>query len=273
MHKNDPYISSILNQRQKREQNLVRSPLNWFSLVGLYPLCSGDNTIGKGTGFTIDIPELAESAFAVLVVFKDVISLQRVSGDFSINGSPVSLRQLHPDTDEQPDLLECNALAMMVIRRGSRYFLRVWDRDAQALKDFRGLNYFPVNPSWCIEAEYIPFDRPREAAVTDVLGNESSITFPGHARFVIEGVVCTLLGEEDDDGLLFSFTDLTKLDATYPGGRYLLTGKPDGSKLILDFNLARNWPCAYTLYATCPLPPLENHLPVRVEAGEKRYHE
>lgn len=80
------------------------------------------------------------------------------------------------------------------------------------------------------------------------------------------------MAQEDEDGLLFNFNDLTREDSTYPGGRYLETPVPQGLQLDLDFNLAVNWPCAYTSFATCPFPPLENRLPVRIEAGEKRFH-
>jgi len=162
---------------------------------------------------------------------------------------------------------------MMVIQRGSLHYLRVWDRDAQALKNFHGLNYFPVSPAWRVTAEFNAFDPPTETIIRTVIGGKTSVTIPGYAQLQMDGVECALLGEVDGDELLFSFTDLTRQDATYPGGRYLVTRQPTNGKLVLDFNLAWNWPCAYTPYATCPLPPPENHLEIRVEAGEKRYHD
>lgn len=266
------YVNKIQRERRKREQNLLRSPLNWFSLAGLYPLQNGENRLGKGTSHTINIPELSEGAEALITLTESGVRLESGS-NLTINGSPATPRQLHVDVDGEPDLLECASLAMMVIQRGSLHYLRVWDREAHAVKNFHGLKYFPVNPAWRVTAEFIAFDPPRETIIHTAIGGETNITIPGYAHFQIEGVDCTLLGESDGEELLFSFTDLTRQDATYPGGRYLVTGVPVDGRLILDFNLACNWPCAYTSFATCPLPPFENQLGIRVEAGEKRYHD
>ncbi|MBN2258351.1 MAG: DUF1684 domain-containing protein, partial [Anaerolineaceae bacterium] len=95
----------------------------------------------------------------------------------------------------------------------------------------------------------------------------------GEIHFTLEGVDCRLVAEDSGNELLFSFTDLTRADVTYPGGRFLTVEKPRDNRVVLDFNLAVNWPCAYTDFATCPLPPTENHLPVRIEAGEMRYRD
>ncbi|HNS07520.1 MAG TPA: DUF1684 domain-containing protein [Anaerolineaceae bacterium] len=266
------YEKMIQRERRKREQNLLQSPLNWFSLVGLYPLQTGENRLGHGSGYTIHIPELAQGAEALITLTGDEIWVE-VGSHFTINGAPAAERQLRTDNDENPDLLECASLAMRVIQRGRLYFLRVWDRDSQRLKSFHGLNYFAVNPAWRVSAEFIFFDPPRETIVHTAVGSEMRVSIPGSARFQMSGVNCTLLGQAEGDELLFSFTDLTRQDATYPGGRYLVTRRPVHNRLILDFNLAWNWPCAYTAYATCPLPPPENHLAMRVEAGEKRYHD
>jgi len=268
----DPYVNKIQRERRKRENDLQRSPLNWFSLVGLYPLQSGENKLGKGTSYTISIPELSEDVEALITLTESGVRLESGS-NLTINGSPATPRQLHVDVDGNPDLLECASLAMMVIQRGSLHYLRVWDRDAQALKNFLGFNYFPVSPAWRVTAEFNAFDPPTETIIRTVIGGKTSVTIPGYAQLQMDGVECALLGEVDGDELLFSFTDLTRQDATYPGGRYLVTRQPTNGKLVFDFNLAWNWPCAYTPYATCPLPPPENHLEIRVEAGEKRYHD
>lgn len=269
----NPYVNKILRERSRREKKLRQSALNWFSLVGLYPLRVGENTLGKSASYHISISELIDDAEAVISISQHSVALVQASQMFSINSLPASPRRMNVDTDENPDLLECGALAMMVIQRGTQYFLRVWDREAEALKRFHGLYYFPVDPAWRVVAQFDSFDPPRTTTIHNAVGGEATVNLPGCARFHIDGVDCTLLAEEDDEGLLFSFTDLTRQDATYPGGRYLLTPHPVNGKLVLDFNLARNWPRAYTPYATCPLPPPENHLKIRVEAGEKRYHD
>ena len=171
-----------------------------------------------------------------------------------------------------PDLVEAGRLTMCLIRRGGEPYLRIWDRESPLFMNFPGLSYFPVNPAYCVQARYICYDCPQIHTLTNKIGNEYEACFSGELRFEIGSVECRLLAEEDDDSLLLSFTDLTRLDATYPGGRYLLIPAPQGETCVLDFNLAVNWPCAYTDFATCPVPPLENRLPVRIEAGEKRFH-
>ncbi len=271
MDKIETYIDQVLRQRRDRENTLVSSSLNWFSLSGLFPLKSGENSIGTGTGYAINIAGLRDGAMATISVEGSAISLIRVNDAFTINGATAKPEPLRPDIEGDPDLLECGSIAMMVIKRGDRYLLRAWDREAAALKGFRGLNYYPVDPDSRITAEYLPLDPPKRIIIQDAIGSETESVFPGLARFKFNGKNCSLIAEDGGDELLFSFTDLTRHDATYPGGRYLLTEKPADRHLVLDFNLARNWPCAYTPYATCPLPPSENHLGVRVEAGEKRY--
>ena len=272
MENHKTYFDHIQQRRLERENALLSSPLNWFALTGLFPLNSGENSLGNGTGFTINIAEFSHTAQATITIKGDNASLTRVNDLITINGIAARPQALQPDVDGEPDLLESGSITMMVIRRGDRFLLRVWDREAAGLKDFHGLRYYPVDPDYRVVAAYLPFDPPKQIIIHDAIGSETERTFPGMARFLIHGIMCSLVAEDDGDELLFSFTDLTSLDATYPGGRYLLTDKPVNDQLVLDFNLARNWPCAYTPYATCPLPPAENHLGVRVEAGEKRYH-
>ncbi len=272
MDNHKTYIDHILQRRQERETNLLSSPLNWFSLTGLFPLNSGENTVGDGPGFTINIVGLSPCAQATITIKGDDVSLTRVNDLITINGTAARHQPLRPDVDGEPDLLESGSVTIMVIRRGNRFLLRVWDREAAGLKGFHGLHYYPVDPVYRVVAAYLPFDPPKQIIIHNAIGSETERTFPGMARFLFRGVTCSLVAEDDGDELLFSFTDLTSLESTYPGGRLLLSEKPVDGQLVLDFNLARNWPCAYTPYATCPLPPAENHLGVRIEAGEKRYH-
>lgn len=257
---------------QAREERLISNPLNWFSLAGLFPLADGINRLGKSEEFDITLPALPQDARAEFEVRGDDVYLTSASAGFTINGQPPTVDQLRKDIDGDPDLVENASIAIRVIQRNGRPYLRVWDRESSALKNFSGLRYFTVDPVHCVEGEFVPYDPPRAIRIADAIGGEHEILFPGEARFTLRGVACVLVAEYDEDELLFNFTDLTRADATYPGGRYLLTEKPVGNHITLDFNLTRNWPCAYTQFATCPLPPTENHLMVRVEAGEKRYY-
>jgi len=265
------YTESIQQQREARELEMMKNPLNWFSLVGLFPLHEGDNLLGAGDQYRINIEGLTASETANLFVRENEVYLIESSSGFIVNSLPPEVRPLRQDVEGSPDLIEVGTIAMRVIRRGTTSYLRVWDRAAAEVRDFSGFKYFPVAPFYCIKADFVVYNPPRLIPIQDVIGNESERTSPGFVRFSLHEVACSLVAEDTVDELLFSFTDLTRADATYPGGRYLATPQPENGVVTLDFNLAVNWPCAYTAYATCPLPPLENHLGIRIEAGEKRY--
>jgi uncharacterized protein (DUF1684 family) len=94
---------------------------------------------------------------------------------------------------------------------------------------------------------------------------------PGSVAFTLNGRECRLDPVTEEASLFLIFKDLTSGKETYPAGRFLNTEMPKNGEVILDFNKAYNPPCAFTPFATCPLPPKQNHLPIRIEAGELRY--
>jgi uncharacterized protein (DUF1684 family) len=268
----DNYIDEITRLRLERHRRIISNPLNWFTLIGLFPLAQEENTFGNFADARIQLDLLSEGRCGSFRFENDKVSLHPEKGSsITVNGKPPEPCALRADVDGDPDLTECGRLALRVIRRGDRFFLRVWDKESPVMKNFPGLNYYPVKPDYCILAEYICFDLPRIIKILDMTGNEHESVFPGEARFILAGKSYTLVAEDDGDDLLFSFTDKTREDTTYPGGRYLTAPKPENDRVTLDFNLAVNWPCAYTPYATCPLPPMENRLSVRIEAGEMKY--
>jgi len=265
------YSRSITEKRQAREKRLVANPRNWFSLVGLFPLFEGENQLGGDAQNRISIPGINPPQTAILRLSEGKVSVIKASGAWMLNDNPVTSRILQSDHDPKPDLLRFGPIQIMLLQRGERFFLRAWDTQSERVKYFTGLNYFKIEPSLRLNARYTPFKKPRSMPVEDAIGTKYSVNFIGRADFTITGTDCSLIAEEDEDGLLFSFKDLTSQDATYPAGRFVLTDPPQRDQVIIDFNLAHNWPCAYTPYATCPLPPMENYLKVRIEAGEKRY--
>lgn len=271
----DPsYQEKIQKHREDREKWMTANPRNWFSLAGLFWLEAGDNPFGSDESNKIILPTLNSATCGVFHHEMGKVTLTGVEGEgIKVNGQTPGSRPLRTDHDDAPDLIETGSLVMMVIQRGEHLFLRVWDKEAQVIKNFKGLNYYPVNPEYCIPARFNPYDPPRVEKTQDVIGTEYDSKFTGQAIFIINSVECTLEAQDNDDELLFSFTDPTKTDTTYPGGRFLNTAKPKNGQVMLDFNLATNWPCAYTSYVTCPLPPFENRLTVRIEAGEIKYHD
>jgi uncharacterized protein len=269
----DEYIESIQKARTEREARLVSSSRNWLSLSGLFWLKPGRNTLGSGDTADVCLQGLHGTACAALDLHSDGVVFHRMGGDFLVNGLPTEDAALHSDQNGEPDLLEFGPLAMMVIIRGNQTLLRVWDADAPAYKNFHGLNYFPIDPSYRVDGRYIPYDPPQTMQTYDAIGTPTETEFSGRVEFVLDGLTCSLDAQEDDGELMLNFTDLSSKTGSYPGGRFLICRpEPDG-RVEVDFNRTANWPCAYTSYATCPVPPPQNRLSVAIPAGEMRFHE
>ena len=157
--------------------------------------------------------------------------------------------------------------------------LRIKDADAPTRTDFKGLNWFNPDPLYRIAATWTPYTPPRVEKIPTALGTTLDLPTPGIAEFELNGQTLRLepvLEAGDSSQLFFILRDATSKTTTYTGGRFLHTPLPDHGldapgTLILDFNQLYNPPCAYTPYATCPLPPEQNRLPVAIDAGERRY--
>ncbi|HYI08233.1 MAG TPA: DUF1684 domain-containing protein [Thermoanaerobaculia bacterium] len=251
----------VVQWQEKRDQRL-RAEDSWLTLIGLHWLNEGANDITLKPGEDV---RLARSG--------DTVTLEP-SGAMTIGGAPVTAPvALRDDTHEQgPTLVDRGSIRFNVIKRGDRFALRVKDAQAETRTHFQGLEYFPIDPKWRVEARLEPYTPVRKIPIDDVTGMRSDYEAPGALVFTVDGKEYRLDPFSEGDELFIIFNDETRKDATYPAGRYLYSKKPgpDG-KVIVDFNKAYNPPCAFTPFATCPLPPQQNRLPVRVEAGEKRY--
>jgi uncharacterized protein (DUF1684 family) len=159
------------------------------------------------------------------------------------------------------------------ISRQGRLAIRVKDPETDARRAFRGLTYFPVDPSWRIEARVEDNAAPKPITVPNVLGAETSEPSPGTLVFERGGKTYRLTPvlEEGETDWFVIFGDATNGHDTYGAGRFLYVPPAVDGRTVIDFNKAYNPPCVFTDYATCPLPPPQNRLPIRVEAGEKEY--
>lgn len=267
------YIKKIETIRFERQQRMINNPLSWFALAGLYPLHEGENIFSNAENASIRISQLEAGLRGSLFLDSGKVYLRNISSPkITLNGVQPGDHPLRADIDGDPHLIEAGPIAMRIISRGGKFYLRVWDRQSPEVIDFKGLNFYPVDPAFRIEARFTPFETPLMLKGINMIGTEYDQPFIGSAEFTIAGKNYSLIAEEDEDELLFSFIDETRRDTTYGGGRYLLTAQPKNSVVVLDFNLAVNWPCAYTPYATCPIPPMQNRLALRIEAGEKKFH-
>lgn len=258
---------------QERVQRLMQ-PDGWLSLVGLYWLEAGETRVGSSAEAPVRLPERAPARLGLFrLEGKQVVFQSEPSVEVRCAGERVDHLVLRDDRDPKPTVLEWKGIRLQLLWRNERYAVRVRDEEAPTRKGFRGIELFPPDPAYRLEAQFEPFSEVRTVEVPTVLGYFDRMRAPGYVRFWWKGQEYRLLALDDTgDGRLFLvFGDLTNRSETYGGGRFLYADPPEKGRVILDFNRAYNPPCAFTPYATCPLPPPENRLPFRVEAGEKRY--
>jgi uncharacterized protein (DUF1684 family) len=270
------YRVAIAKWRAEREARLT-GETGWLTVAGLSWLKEGENRLGAEPGSEVALPDESAPARAGVVELKDRRVRVRLAPGVqaSLGGKPVrGTVELRADTSGTPDVLQLGRLSLLVIERGGRLAIRLRDRESAARKSFRGLSWYDVDERWRVEARFVPYDPPKEIKVPNVLGRSEPMPSPGRAEFVIDGRPVSLDGvleSPDAPEIFFIFRDRTSGVETYGAGRFLYAPRPVAGRLMLDFNKAYNPPCAFTAFATCPLPPPQNALPVPVRAGEKAY--
>ena len=268
-----PYKAEIEQWRKEREANL-RKDNGWLSVAGLFWLKNGENRVGTATSDEVALPPQSAPARVGSLLFrngKTVFSAE--SGvDVRVAGKPVRTLEMKPDVPGPADILTIGALSMFVIERGGRYAIRLRDNNSSIRKQFSGLHWFAVDETWRIRAKWVPYNPPKKIGVLDILGITEQAICPGYAAFTVAGKEYRLEPTEEDGQLFFVFRDLTAGKETYPSGRFLDAAAPRDGYVILDVNKAYNPPCAFTPYATCPLPLPQNRLQVRIPAGELVHH-
>jgi uncharacterized protein (DUF1684 family) len=248
----------------------------WLTLTGLFWLKDGDNSFGRGAGNTLvlDNPALAEHCGTFTMSGHTVRFTAAPDGGVTHDGQPVGSLELSADTSGNPTVLASGTLRFFVIERAGNLGVRVRDLNNPHRTGFQGLSYFPVSTGWVFEARFEPYQPARHIRIINILGMEQEYESPGAVVFVKDGREWRLdavLEEPGDRELFIMFADATSGHETYGAGRFLYVPLPSAGRTWLDFNKAYNPPCALNDFATCPLPPQQNHLKLRVEAGEKRY--
>ena len=267
------YEQELEQWKAKRLAGL-KSEDGWLSLIGLFWLKEGENRFGSDPTNEIVLPEGKVPAQAgTLRLAGGKVTLEAKPGSgIKSGGQTVTTLELKSDEDGAPTTLELGSLSFHVVKRGDRLGLRVKDRENPARAEFKGTDYYPADRKWVVNARFEPYDPPKRVPILNVLGMETEETAPGALAFEVDGREYRLqaLKEKGEEQLFIIFADQTSGKETYGAGRYLYADPPgaDG-RVTLDFNRAYSPPCAFTRYATCPLPPAENRLPVRIEAGEK----
>jgi len=270
----DPYQADIDKFRQQREAKLT-GDTGWLTIAGLYFLTKPQTTIGSAADNDVVLPASAPAKLGTLTLVKNKVSVKLEPGVSVtlLDGKPFAGGPIKSDGEGPPDRMVLGDVQVWIHQSGDRPAVRVRDKNNHLRKVFTGMKWFPVNASYKVEGTFVPFDKVKTFEVPNMLGDIDTMESPGHVKFTLNGKEHNMLAiTEDEENFWFIFRDLTSGDETYPAARFLYTGRPDANgKVTLDFNRAENPPCAFNPYATCPLPPPENRLQVRVEAGEKIY--
>ena len=270
------YKAELEKWQNDRLTNLKKED-SWLTLVGLYWLKEGENKFGSNAANSVALPkDKAPDVAGSFWLDKGHVHLTALpSANIAADGKLVTALDLKDDNDDSgPTILRMGTLIINIVKRSDRIGVRVKDSQAAARLQFKGLEYFPTDPRWRVEARFEPYQPAKMIPITNVLGMTSDETSPGALAFDLDGKTYRIdpILEKGETDYFIMLADETTGSETYGAGRYLYVSPADASgKVVVDFNKAYNPPCAFSAYATCPLPPRQNHLPLRIEAGEKKY--
>ena len=267
------YVKDVEKWRSDEAADLKKED-GWLTVAGLFWLKDGVNTVGAGSQFDVRLSDNFTQGKLGEIEFKNGVATLKVADgvEAKCDGKPVSTMDLVSDEKGKPTEIRVGSQMFYLIRREDRFGIRLKDNQSKARVEFKGQNWFPVNESYRVPARLEALPEPKELMVPNVLGGHFKMKSPGLLRFTLQGQGYSLQPVLQDDGSLFIiFRDASNSSETYSAGRFLDADKPVDGKTTLDFNKAENPPCAFTPFATCPLPPEGNDLAVAIKAGEKRY--
>ena len=240
-------------------------------------LGEGENSVGSDPKSVVALPEgkAAASVGTIRLEKGKAMFVPGPGAGITFDDKPVTAPlEMKPDTSGAPTVLRTGPVRFYVIERGGKLGVRVKDSESVAKQNFKGIDSYPIDPKWRIEARFERYDSPKRIPITNVLGQTEPQPCPGAIVFEVDGKSYRLepILEGDDPEFFVIFGDATNKTTTYGAGRFLYTAPPgpDG-KILIDFNKAYNPPCVFSPFATCPLPPKQNKLPIAIEAGEKRW--
>lgn len=267
----EEYIKSTKEWQVKRLESL-KSENGWLNLVGLHWLKDGQNPFGSNEANNIIFPENAPEFIGAIILYKGNLSVV-INDDVEvfINDSLLKESDILTDAEKGTTKFKIGSFRWYIIKRGERYGIRLKDLESPLIDQITEVPSFPIDSKWRLNAKFEKFDTPKEIAVPNVLGDTEFEQCYGLIKFKIGEEEHSLMPlGNDDKGFFVIFADETSAEETYGAGRFLSVEKPDEKgNTIIDFNKATNPPCAFTNFATCPLPPKENILSVKILAGEK----
>ncbi|MBT4138690.1 MAG: DUF1684 domain-containing protein [Candidatus Latescibacteria bacterium] len=264
-----------MNRWHAKRLASLQKPTGWLSLAGLFWLAEGENTVGSHATSDVIFPADMPAHFGLMTLQDGVVSFQAIKGvDVFFRGQAVEDIVLQTDATDDPTVLTSGTYQWYVIVRGGKYGIRLKNTAHPNRLTFKGIDRFKVDEAWRIKAKFEAYDPPQKIEIPNVLGTVSEEMCVGALRFEVGEKIYSLdpLGSFDDEAWFVIFSDETSGNETYGAGRFLSVSRPDSlGTTFIDFNKAYNPPCAFTEFATCPLPPEQNKLSVRILAGEEAY--
>jgi uncharacterized protein (DUF1684 family) len=267
------YIKAVEKWRSDEEIDLKKES-GWLTVAGLFWLKDGINTIGAGPDFDVRLTDNFKQGKFGEIDFKSGVAILKVESGVEAQSDDKSISTIDLVSDEKgkPTEIRTGSQTFYLIRREDRFGIRLKDGKSKARLTFKGQHWFPIDESYKVTARFEALPEPKELMIPNVLGGHFKMKSPGILKFTLKGKEYSLQPVEEEGGSLFIiFCDKSSLSETYKSGRFLHADKPVNGEAVLDFNKAENPPCAFTPFATCPLPPPQNSLDVEIKAGEKRY--
>ena len=267
------YVKAVEAARAERVTEL-RKPEGWLSVIGLYWLSDGVNTIGAAEDNKIIFPRIETETIGAYqlqggeVFFGKVEGVQVSSKGKEYMGGVV-------DVSYPPTVVNHKSLYWYIIKRGEKYGIRLKDTLADQRLQFKGIPYCDINPTYKVAAKVSVPEKEETVSITNVIGNVNDFPVAAELTFTLNGKEHTIVAlDEGTENYFVILGDVTNGAASYGGGRFLYPKKPSEGKTttILDFNLLQNPPCAFSDFATCPLPPQQNVLDVALLVGELNTH-
>lgn len=270
----------------ERETSL-RKPDGWASLIGLHWIEGSEQRVGSGEGNGIKLL-IGPATLGTVRQQAGVVSfIPADNAGITVDGKPVpGAVELKPAGVGGPGTTlayDAGKGEINLIQRGDALALRVHHADAPTRQHFAGLDFWPADAAWVVDAHFVAHPPGKSIPIVNVIGNTNEVPNPGYVQFEKDGRTWRLEAFGDPSkGLNLMFKDDTSGKESYGVGRYLQTAAvADDGRVAIDFNRAYNPPCAYTDFATCPIPPRENNLAhqkieggeasLAVTAGEKSY--
>ncbi len=265
-------LSSWENWKKNR-LNELKSPVGFLNLAGLYWLQDGANTFGSDSSNDIIFPTDLPKKMGVLELRgNEVIGLDFHEEILVDSVGSYSGQVYHTDSSKVPKM-EWGTYRWFIIKRADDIGIRLKNLDHPNLAKEIDIKYYGFNSGLVVNAEFVPYPIPKKLKIENVLGHHFEMNISGQLQFKLNGINYTLEPMDEGKKFFIIFSDETSAIETYGSGRYLYAMRPKpGEKVLIDFNRSYNPPCAFTDFATCLIPPPENRLTIKVEAGELDYH-